>query len=144
MAYCGHGCGQGAGLASAVLAAVPASADEYLGGWQKKFPVVKYGVIPVETQGQTTKSMDTFLHHAEKETGAKWELYTATDYSGVMNALIGKMRPASLAGIVRADSIIQTAMHTRALHRTPRTNACSKLRCIFASAMAAATPPCPD
>ena len=36
--------------------------------------MVKYGVIPVETQGQTTKSMDAFLQLAEKETGAKWEL----------------------------------------------------------------------
>ena len=88
-----------AGLASAVLAAVPASADEFLGGWQAKYPVVKYGVIPVETQGQTTKSMDTFLAHAQKETGAKWELYTATDYSGVMNALIaGQIHVAWLSG----------------------------------------------
>jgi phosphonate transport system substrate-binding protein len=56
--------------------------------WQKKYPVVKYGVLPVETQTHTTKSMDLFLKHAEKETGVKWELYQATDYSGVMNALI--------------------------------------------------------
>ena len=45
------------------------------GGWQKKYPVVKYGVIPVETQSGTTKTMDAFLHHAEKVTGVKWELY---------------------------------------------------------------------
>jgi hypothetical protein len=30
--------------------------------WQKKYPVVKYGVIPVETQTGTTKTMDGFLH----------------------------------------------------------------------------------
>ncbi len=73
-----------------VLSAGTVSADQFIGGWQAKFPVVKYGVIPVETQSQTTKSMDEFIKHAEKETGAKWELYTATDYSGVMNALIAK------------------------------------------------------
>ena len=73
-----------------VLSADTVSADQFIGGWQAKFPVVKYGVIPVETQSQTTKSMDEFIKHAEKETGAKWELYTATDYSGVMNALIAK------------------------------------------------------
>lgn len=88
-----------AGLAAALLAAAPASADEFIGGWQKKYPVVKYGVIPVETQGQTTKSSDAFLAHAQKETGAKWELYTATDYSGVMNALIaGQIHVAWLSG----------------------------------------------
>lgn len=88
-----------AGLAAALLTAAPASADEFIGGWQKKYPVVKYGVIPVETQGQTTKSSDAFLAHAQKETGAKWELYTATDYSGVMNALIaGQIHVAWLSG----------------------------------------------
>jgi len=76
--------------AALALGSGAASADQYIGGWQSKFPVIKYGVIPVETQTQTTKTMDNFLKHAEKETGVKWELYTATDYSGVMNALIAK------------------------------------------------------
>ena len=96
--------GLGRAGATAILAwlatmSMPASADEFIGGWQKKYPTVKYGVIPVETQGQTTKSMDAFLAHAQKETGAKWELYTATDYSGVMNALIaGQIHIAWLSG----------------------------------------------
>ena len=77
-----------------LLAALPASAQ-----WQKKYPVVKYGVIPVETQTSTTKGMDGFLKHAEKVTGVKWELYQATDYSGVMNALIaGQIHLAWLSG----------------------------------------------
>jgi phosphonate transport system substrate-binding protein len=43
--------------------------------------------------------MDEFIKHAEKETGVKWELYTATDYSGVMNALIaGQIHLAWLSG----------------------------------------------
>lgn len=67
--------------------------------WQKKYPVVKYGVIPVETQTGTTKTMHHFLAHAEKATGVKWELYQATDYSGVMNALIaGQINLAWLSG----------------------------------------------
>ena len=48
-------------LAVLAMAAGPASADDFIGGWQKKYPTVKYGVIPVETQSQTTKSMDAFL-----------------------------------------------------------------------------------
>src|SRR5947207_12431253 len=85
--------------AAFVLAAVltPAMAAE--SRWQKKYPVVKYGVIPVETQSGTTRTMDAFLKHAEKTTGAKWELYQATDYSGVMNALIaGQINLAWLSG----------------------------------------------
>lgn len=86
-------------LAAALLLAVPLAALAQAGGWQKKYPVVKYGVIPVETQTSTTKGMDGFLKHAEKVTGVKWELYQATDYSGVMNALIaGQIHLAWLSG----------------------------------------------
>ncbi|HYC44944.1 MAG TPA: phosphate/phosphite/phosphonate ABC transporter substrate-binding protein [Burkholderiales bacterium] len=86
-----------------LMAALAAAAFLFAGGaaaqWQKKFPVVKYGVIPVETQTGTTRTMDAFLKHAEKATGAKWELYQATDYSGVMNALIaGQIHLAWLSG----------------------------------------------
>ncbi len=78
-------------IAALCLSAGPAAAaGKYVGGWQKDFPVVKYGVIPVETQSNTVKSMDAFIHLAEKELGVKMELYTASDYSGVMNALIAK------------------------------------------------------
>lgn len=95
-----------AGIALALATAVAtvcssatSRADDYIGGWQKKFPVIKYGVIPVETQSQTMRTMDQFLKHAEKETGVKWELYTATDYSGVMNALIaGQIHLSWLSG----------------------------------------------
>jgi phosphonate transport system substrate-binding protein len=88
-------------VAAALAAMLPAvaSSDEFIGGWQKKYPVIKYGVIPVETQTNTMKGMDNFIRHAEKETGVKWELYTATDYSGVMNALIaGQIHLAWLSG----------------------------------------------
>lgn len=95
-------------VAAALLAAwtLPAAGQE----WQKKYPVVKYGVIPVETQTATTRSMDAFLKHAEKETGTKWELYQATDYSGVMNALIaGQIHLAWLSGF----SYCQTYMDSK-------------------------------
>ena len=84
------------GAALLLAALLPATAAAQ---WQKKYPVVKYGVIPVETQTGTTRTMDAFLKHAEKATGVKWELYQATDYSGVMNALIaGQIHLAWLSG----------------------------------------------
>jgi phosphonate transport system substrate-binding protein len=99
-----------AALTAIVLSPAGAQGDEFIGGWQKKFPVIKYGVIPVETQSQTTKSMDDFIKHAEKETGVKWELYTATDYSGVMNALIaGQIHLSWLSGF----SYCQTHMDSK-------------------------------
>ncbi|MGH8673730.1 MAG: phosphate/phosphite/phosphonate ABC transporter substrate-binding protein [Burkholderiales bacterium] len=97
--------------ALALAAWLPATANaQQAGGWQKKYPVVKYGVIPVETQTSTTKTMDAFLKHAEKTTGVKWELYQATDYSGVMNALIaGQIHLAWLSGF----SYCQTHMDSK-------------------------------
>ena len=96
--------------AALALAALLVTGSAAAQGWQKKYPVVKYGVIPVETQTSTTKTMDGFLKHAEKETGAKWELYTATDYSGVMNALIaGQINLAWLSGF----SYCQTNMDSK-------------------------------
>ena len=87
------------GVAIAAALAALLAAGTAAGQWQKKYPVVKYGVIPVETQTSTTKTMDAFLKHAEKVTGVKWELYQATDYSGVMNALIaGQINLAWLSG----------------------------------------------
>src|SRR5215207_2229161 len=97
-------------LAAFALPIGIAPADQFIGGWQAKFPVIKYGVIPVETQSQTTKSMDEFIKHAEKETGVKWELYQATDYSGVMNAMIaGQIHLAWLSGF----SYCQTHMDSK-------------------------------
>jgi phosphonate transport system substrate-binding protein len=99
-----------AALALAALLAAGTAVAQQTGGWQKKYPVIKYGVIPVETQTSTTQSMDNFLKHAEKETGVKWELYTATDYSGVMNALIaGQIHLAWLSGF----SYCQTHMDSK-------------------------------
>lgn len=99
-----------AALAAIIISGASVQADEFIGGWQKNFPVVKYGVIPVETQSNTTKSMDDFIRHAEKETGVKWELYTATDYSGVMNALIaGQIHLSWLSGF----SYCQTRMDSK-------------------------------
>jgi phosphonate transport system substrate-binding protein len=86
-------------LALAALLPAGNATAQQAGTWQKKYPVVKYGVIPVETQTSTTKTMDAFLKHAENATGVKWELYQATDYSGVMNALIaGQIHLAWLSG----------------------------------------------
>ena len=66
------------------------AAGKYIGGWQKNFPVVKYGVIPVETQSNTSRAWTHSSTTPKRRLGVKWELYTATDYSGVMNALIAK------------------------------------------------------
>ncbi|MFQ5993270.1 MAG: phosphate/phosphite/phosphonate ABC transporter substrate-binding protein [Nitrospiraceae bacterium] len=69
------------------LGAAPAAADEYLGGWQKDYPVVSYGVISVETAVDTIKSQKKFVEYASKELGTKFKLFTAAEYAGIVNGL---------------------------------------------------------
>ena len=74
------------GVAS-VFSANTATADEYIGGWQKNYPVVSYGVISVETAVDTLKSQKAFVEYASKELGVKFKLFTAAEYAGIVNGL---------------------------------------------------------
>ncbi len=64
-----------------------AIADDYLGGWQKKYPEISYGVISVETAVDILKSQEKFVEYASKELGVKVKLFTASEYAGIMNGL---------------------------------------------------------
>ena len=74
------------GVAS-IFSAKMATADEYIGGWQKDYPVVSYGVISVETAVDTLKSQKAFVEYASKELGVKFKLFTAAEYAGIVNGL---------------------------------------------------------
>ena len=75
------------GVAS-VFSAKMATADEYIGGWQKDYPDgINYGVISVETAVDTLKSQKKFVEYASKELGVKFKLFTAAEYAGIVNGL---------------------------------------------------------
>ena len=73
---------------TAALTINTASADSYVGGWQKDYPVVNYGVISVETATDNLKSQKKFVDYASKELGVQFKLFTAAEYSGIMNGLV--------------------------------------------------------
>ena len=73
--------------AAMTFGAGTASADEYIGGWQGDHPTVKYGVISIETAVDILKSQEKFAEYAAKELGVKFEVFTASEYAGIMNAL---------------------------------------------------------
>jgi phosphonate transport system substrate-binding protein len=73
--------------AAAFFSTNTAQADEYIGGWQKDYPVVSYGVISVETATETIKSQKAFVDYASKELGVKFKLFTAAEYAGIVNGL---------------------------------------------------------
>jgi phosphonate transport system substrate-binding protein len=70
--------------AAILLSATAASAD----GWRDKYKEIKFGVIPVETQTQTTDTMEGFAAYASKKLGVPVKIFTATAYVGVNNALV--------------------------------------------------------
>jgi phosphonate transport system substrate-binding protein len=66
-------------------------ADDYIGGWQDKYPKgLKYGVISLETAVDIVKNQKAFAAYAGKELGLEVQIFTASEYAGIMNALISK------------------------------------------------------
>jgi phosphonate transport system substrate-binding protein len=50
--------------------------------------VVNYGVISIETATDNLKSQKKFVDYASKELGVQFKLFTAAEYSGIMNGLV--------------------------------------------------------
>lgn len=57
-------------------------------GWRDKFKEISFGVIPVETQTQTSATMDGFAAYASKKLGVPVKIFTATEFIGINNALV--------------------------------------------------------
>ena len=69
------------------LAAGQSLADDYMGGWQNDHPTIKYGIISIETSVDILKSQEEFAKYAAEELGVEFEVFTASEYAGIMNAL---------------------------------------------------------
>jgi len=73
-----------AGAMALAVSATSASAD----GWRDKYKEIGFGVIPVETQTQTSDTMDGFADYASKKLGVPVKIFTATEFIGINNALV--------------------------------------------------------
>jgi phosphonate transport system substrate-binding protein len=74
-------------LAAATILVTGATAHA---DWRNTIKEIGFGVIPVETQTQTTDSMDDFARYASKKLGVPVKTFTATEFIGINNALIAK------------------------------------------------------
>ena len=72
-------------LAMSFTLAAPAAAD-----WRSNIKELRFGVIPVETQTQTSQGFDEFAKYAAQKFGVPIKLYTATEYIGINNAIVAK------------------------------------------------------
>lgn len=92
----------GLGALGAVAFSVPARAQGT--GWRTQIRELGFGVIPVETQTQTTDSFNAFIPYASEKLGVPVKLFTASDFIGVNNAIIAKQihfawtSPSAFAG----------------------------------------------
>jgi len=89
-------------LGAGILA--PAAARAQAGGWRASIRELGFGVIPVETQTQTTDSFAAFIPYASEKFGVPVRLFTASDFIGVNNAIVAKQihfawtSPSAFAG----------------------------------------------
>jgi phosphonate transport system substrate-binding protein len=88
---------------------VAASAD-----WRDKYKVIKIGAVTVENQGATVTRYKPFADYIEKKFGVKVEVFTASDYAGIVQALSGgqihlaRLGPASYAaGFIDSEGEIE-------------------------------------
>jgi phosphonate transport system substrate-binding protein len=90
--------------ASAVLSLASPALRAQSSGWRAAFRELGFGVIPVETQTQTTESFAGFIAYASEKLGVPVRLFTASDFIGVNNALVAKQihfawtSPSAFAG----------------------------------------------
>jgi phosphonate transport system substrate-binding protein len=72
----------------ALIAAVAISSGAQAQDWKDKYKEIGFGVIPVETQTQTTTGMEAFAAYASKKLGVPVKIFTATEFIGINNALL--------------------------------------------------------
>lgn len=77
-------------LAATAALSAPLPARAQSDGWRTGIRELGFGVIPVETQTQTTESFDAFIPYASQKLGVPVRLFTASDFIGVNNALIAR------------------------------------------------------
>jgi phosphonate transport system substrate-binding protein len=69
-----------------VLTLAPAASAD----WRAAHKELRFGVIPVETQTQTTKGFEEFVKYAAAKFGVPVKLFTATEFIGINNALVAR------------------------------------------------------
>jgi phosphonate transport system substrate-binding protein len=73
----------GASMALVASVTMAAASD-----WREKYKEIGLGVIPAETQTQTSNTMDGFAAYASKKLGVPVKIFTATEFIGINNALV--------------------------------------------------------
>jgi phosphonate transport system substrate-binding protein len=77
--------------------------------WRDKYKVIKVGAVTVENQGATITRYKPFADYMEKKFGVKVEVFTASDYAGIVQALSsGQIHLARMGGAAYAAGYIDS------------------------------------
>ena len=74
-------------LALTAAFAITAMASDASADWRDKYKVLRIGSVTVETQGATITRYKPFVEYLQKKLGVKVEIFTASDYAGIVQAL---------------------------------------------------------
>ena len=80
-------------VAGNLLVSASAAAEEAQGasaGWRKQYPKLRYGVQSVETQAASLTRYKGFKEYVKKKLGVELELFLASEYAGVIQAIAAK------------------------------------------------------
>jgi phosphonate transport system substrate-binding protein len=89
----------------AAVATTDASAD-----WKEKYKVIKLGSVTVENQAATVTRFKPFADYLEKQFGVKVEVFTASDYAGIVQALsAGHIHLGRMGGAAYAAGFIDSS-----------------------------------
>jgi phosphonate transport system substrate-binding protein len=91
-----------------------ALATQAAADWRDKYKTLKLGSVTVESQAATITRFKPFAEHMEKKLGVKVEVFTASDYAGIVQALsaghihLGRMGGAAYAaGYIDSEGNIE-------------------------------------
>jgi phosphonate transport system substrate-binding protein len=94
-------------VALALLAT--AAVGEASANWREKIKVLKIGSVTVENQAATVTRFKPFAEYLEKKLGVKVEVFTASDYAGIVQALsAGQIHLARMGGAGYAAGYIDS------------------------------------
>lgn len=94
---------------AAVAMVMAVSITDASANWREKYKVIKLGSVTVENQAATITRFRPFADYIEKQLGVKVEVFTASDYAGIVQALsAGHIHLARMGGAAYAAGYIDS------------------------------------
>lgn len=96
-------------MAATAILSLTMTATDAAANWREKYKVLKIGSVTVENQAATITRLKPFADYLEKKLGVKIEVFTASDYAGIVQALsAGQIHLGRMGGAAYAAGYIDS------------------------------------